>query len=462
VAGATRIAAPRTVGVSRLVFMTYAVVCSGAYGLEEMVSGAGPGLAVAILAVVPVVYSLPVALACAELTARFPVEGGYYRWARIAFGDGVGYVCGWLVWVATFATSASVAVLFSSYLRYFAPDLSGISQAAVSALVIWLVVFMNWRGIRVVGAWSVLFTALVVVPFVATTAIAIARWQHNPLIPFANPDPPLPTAILSGMLIAIWLYGGFEKLTLNAEEVSTPQRTFPIALMLSVPLCALTYLVPTAAALAATGDWRDWHEAHFVAAATALGGRWLGAAMAAGALVSNFSILMVTTLAHSRLPVALAEDGLFPRAFVARHRRFGTPVTSLLVTGVILTALCALPFAQLAAVAALVQAASYLLIYAALIKLRRTPAAAAAFQIPLGTAGLLALFAPTLLIVAIAASAGLWSNGHLDVRQTLMALAVLLSGPIGYAWLRWRRVVVRVTPTLPPAPFSFPDPGGPR
>jgi amino acid transporter len=120
-------------------------------------------------------------------------------------------------------------------------------------------------------------------------------------------------------------------------------------------MVAASYIVPTVAALAARGGWRDWGEAHFSEAAAEIGGPLLGAAMAAGGLISNACLLLVTILAQSRLPLVLAQDGFFPRAFVHKHARFGTPVVSLLVGAVVLTALCALPFAELTGLYSIVQ-----------------------------------------------------------------------------------------------------------
>ncbi|MGH9348426.1 MAG: APC family permease [Vicinamibacterales bacterium] len=429
---------PRKATVLQLVFMTYAVVCSGAYGVEQMVSAAGPGLALLVLLVLPVVYSVPISLACAELTARFPVEGGYYRWARMAYGDFAGYTSGWLMWLASFATNASVAVLFSNYLRHFTPGLSAAGQVLVSAAVVWFAVVMNYRGISFVGTASVVFTVLILVPFGVMTLMGLMQWQHMPVQPFANPDVPLATAALGGLLIAMWLYGGFEKMTVTAEEVDRPSRSFPIALAIAVPLCASSYVLPTLAALAAHGNWREWGEAHYVTAAATIGGPWLGAAMAAGALLSNVGILMATILTQSRLPMVLAEDGLFPRAFERRHPRFGTPVVSLLVAGVILTALCTLPFAHLVGAAALVQSLSYLLVYAALLKLRARPDkdGRRGFRIPLGRAGLSLMAAPSVLIVSLVIWAGLFPDGRLDGQQGLLGLALLGSAPLTYRLLR--------------------------
>lgn len=420
--------------------MTYAVICSGAYGLEEMVSASGPGLTMVVLLVLPLIYAAPISLTCAELASRFPIEGGYYRWVRMAFGDFAGYAAGWLVWLTMFATNASFAVLFGNYLRYFLPDLSAGAHFAVAVALVWVAVLLNYRGISLVGTASVIFTILIFIPFCVMTVMGVAGWRFNPVVPFANPDKSIAGALFSGFLIAMWLYGGFEKMTVNAEEVENPSRAFPIALGVAVPLCALSYILPPLAALAANGDWRDWGESYFMTAAAKIGGPWLGAAMAAGGLVSNAGILMVTILGQSRLPMVLADDHLFPSAFQRRHPRFGTPVLSLLVTALVLTPLCGFRFAQLAGAYSLVQSLSYLMIYAALFKLRTVPSPheSAGFRIPLGGAGLAAMVAPSLAIVTLVVARGLWHDGAFDQGQALIDLAIFASGPITYLLFRRR------------------------
>ena len=434
-------AGPRKATAFQLVFMTYAVICSGPYGLEEMVSATGPGLTMLVLLVLPLVYAAPATLACAELSARFPVEGGYYRWVRMAFGDLVGYVAAWLVWISMFATNAAFAVLFGNYLRYFVPDLSPSAHLAVAAALVWFAVALNYRGINLVGWASVVFTILIFVPFLVMTGWGLLRWRFSPFEPFAHPDKPPGVALFDGFLIAMWLYGGFEKLTVNAGEVENPRRAFPLALGIAVPLCALSYIVPTLAALCANGDWREWGESHYVTAATMIGGPALGAAMAAGGLLSNAVILTVTILGQSRLPVVLAHDGFFPPAFRRLHLRFGTPVVSLLVTGVVLTVMCRFRFAQLAGLYSLVQSLSYLLIYAALFRLRSRSAARAeggpaaeGFRIPLGRVGLALMVVPSVALTALVIHQGLMPGGVLDTGQALLDVALFASGPLTY-WL---------------------------
>lgn len=174
--------APRKATSFQLVFMTYAVVCSGAYGLEQMVSISGPGMAILTLLVLPLLWGAPVALACAELSARHPVEGGYYRWARLAFGDFVGFMAGWLVWLSIFATNAAFAVLFANYLRHFLP-LEATVRFLVAAGVVWLATALNYRGIVPVGAAAVMMTLLIFLPFAGVTLAALPQWRLDPWRP---------------------------------------------------------------------------------------------------------------------------------------------------------------------------------------------------------------------------------------------------------------------------------------
>lgn len=440
---------PRKATTFHLVFMTYSVICSGAYGLEEMISGSGPGIALLTLVVLPFVWAVPIALACAELSARYPVEGGYYRWARMAFGDFTGYMAGWLVWLANIATNATFAVLFANYLKYWYPDLPSFWHWVVAAAVVWVTVVLNWRGIRLVGTTSVVLTVLIFFPFLAMTLLGLLHFDSNPLVPFVNPERGPLSAFAAGLGIAIWLYSGFEKLTTNAGEVERPSRAFPIALAIAVPMAAGSYIIPTFAALAGHGHWSEWGESYFSVAAQALGGPALGAAMAAGGLVSSMCLLMVTTLGQSRLPMVLAEDGLFPRIFARRHPRFETPTVSLVVGGVVLSLLVLVRFSYLAGLFSIVQVLAYLLIFGSLLRLRshapvaESPSDAAPeeapFRIPLGTAGLALMMVPSLILSGMVIVESIWPDGAFDKWQAGKVLLVFASGPVTYLAFKMTR-----------------------
>jgi amino acid transporter len=152
---------------------------------------------------------------------------------------------------------------------------------------------------------------------------------------------------------------------------------------------------------------------------------------------------MVTMLGQSRLPMVMAEDGLFPDVFKRTHPRFGSPVAALLLGAVVLTTLCGISFARLAGVYSLVQALSYLLIYATLFRLRaRDSGEPGGFRIGLGRRGLALMIAPAVLLATALVVRGLWHDGAFDRQQALVDVAILASGPLSYWLFRSQRSLV--------------------
>jgi len=160
--------------------------------------------------------------------------------------------------------------------------------------------------------------------------------------------------------------------------------------------------------------------------------------MAAGGLVSSTCLLMVTILGQSRLPMVMAEDGLFPKVFARTHPRFGTPTVSLLVGGLVLTPLVYGKFSYLTAMFTMVQVLAYLLIFGALLRLRScapAPAPSGArgqFRIPLGTRGLVLMIVPCVILSGLAIVQTVWHDDSFDLRQAIIDLLVLASGPVTY------------------------------
>ena len=429
----------RKATLAQMVFLIYGAACGGAFGLEGMISGTGPGLSLLILAVMPLLWSVPIALACAELGAAFPLEGGYYRWTRMAFGDFVGYLSGWWTWVGVFATNASFAVMFSDYLGYWAP-LPPWAKWAVGAALIWIVTGLNIKGIDVVGESSMWLTVVLLLPFALMTVLGLLHWHYNPAAPFVAPGKPPLSAFGSGLMLAVWLYSGYDKLSTTANEVENPQRNFPLALAIAVPMVAASYLLPTLAGLAADGHWQDWREKYFSVAAARVGGSWLGHFMTLSALISNFVLLNTTILSQSRLPSAMAADGLFPSFFARHHEKYGTPVVSLIVGSLVLTVLAATSFTDLVTIYSVTQMAGYLLIYGALWRLRAVKAdAARPFRIPLGIPGLIAMALPSIAIALVAFA---------KADRPLLCAAAMLSGPLTFLVLARGRSK-RMPATLP-------------
>ena len=101
----------------------FSYTTGGPFGLEDMVTTSGPGMTLIFLLVLPFFWCIPVSLVSAELTTVMPVEGGFYRWTRTAFGDFWGFLSGWWNWSASFLLGGAYAVLFTDYLVYYFPGL---------------------------------------------------------------------------------------------------------------------------------------------------------------------------------------------------------------------------------------------------------------------------------------------------------------------------------------------------
>ena len=108
----------RELGLVPVAAVIFFNVSGGPYGIEDVVPSFGPGLALILLALTPLVWSLPVALVMSELASAIPDEGGYVTWVRRAFGPFWGFQVGWWSWVDSFVDVAIYPALFVEYLRF--------------------------------------------------------------------------------------------------------------------------------------------------------------------------------------------------------------------------------------------------------------------------------------------------------------------------------------------------------
>jgi amino acid transporter len=385
------------------VFVMYAYATGGPFGLEDMVGTSGPGLALLYMLLLPLFWCIPVSLVAAELTTAIPVEGGFYRWVRAAFGDFWGFQAGWWNWSASFLLAAAYAVLATDYLSFYFSAIVGWKHHLVSVLIVGVIAWINVRGIQMVGMVSTTLSVFVLLVVAALCLVAATKWQHNPFSPMVPPQVPPFQVFVVGLALGLWLYSGYEQVSSVAEEVENPQRNYPIALAIVVPLSIATYFLPTMFSLAALGDWQKWHTGYFSDAALLIGGRWMGFAMMIAALVTNLSLLNATVLTSTRMPSTMAEDGYLPVAFSARHPRYGTPWIAIIVSSIIYALLAQKTMVQLLTVYVWLRIGVTMLTVLSSWQLRKTqPELARPFRIPWGRAGLLYVIVAPLVMSVVA------------------------------------------------------------
>ena len=427
----------RKAGLFYLVFVMFSYTTGGPFGLEDMVTTSGPGMTLLYLLVLPFFWCIPVSLVSAELTTAMPVEGGFYRWTRAAFGDFWGFLAGWWNWSASFLLGGAYAVLFTDYLAYYSPGMNWLTHYLISVTLIVILTWVNVRGIQMVGQVATALEIFIFIPVMTMIVLGLVRWHFNPFTPWVVPHQATFRIFGVGLALGLWLYSGYEQLSTVAEEVENPQRTYPRALAVVVPLSMAAYFLPTFAGLASAGHWQEWHTGFFSDAARLIGGRSLGTWMTLAAMVGNVALLNSTILTTTRMPFAMAEDGYLPAVLTRKHPRYGTPWLAIIVSAVIYALLAWRSLGEIISVYIWLRSATTVLTVLSAWKLRRSrPKMHRSFLVPGGRLGLAYVVVAPVLMALVALAGG-------DRFATVGGVIAIVVGPLVYVLLRFRRARVQ-------------------
>ena len=420
-----------------LVFVIFFNVSGGAFTLEGLVANTGPGLALAILLVIPLVWSLPEVMIIGELASMLPEEGGYYRWVRRAFGDVWAFQNGWYTWLYSLVDMAIYPALLNQYLAWFLPDLSQGTKWAIALAMIWGAAAINLRGAFPVGRVSVIVGTFVLGTFALVAIFAWPHATHAPWQPMMKPGQGLAGGLAVGLSTALWNYFGWDNASTVGGEVVDAGRTYPRALALALPLVVLGYFVPMLPALSAT-DWTTWREGGWPAiayAATGAAGVVLAPLLAVAGIASAIALFNALLLVYTRIPLAMSLDGMLPAALGRTDTR-GTPTVAILVSAAIYSVFALAPFGNLVVADAIFYAGALMLEFAALVRLRvAEPALRGPFRIPLGAGGVAALaFVPFVVFIGVIVIS--FHDGEYGFASASFSLVAMASGLPWYFLLR--------------------------
>jgi amino acid transporter len=390
----SRAAARGKLGLLSLAAATYCMVSGGPYGLEELVQDSGYKLALLALAATPLIWALPTALMVGELSAALPQEGGCYVWVRRAMGPFWGFQEAWLSLVASIFDMAIYPSLFVAYFgQLFPAAVRGDRGILIAASVVLIGVLWNLFGAKAVGESSLVMGIILLVPFVLLTAVALFRHVTPVSTPILKGD------LLTGLLVAMWNYMGWDNAATVASEVENPQKTYPRVMLLTLGIILLSYMIPVLAVWSTHLPQTAWDNGSWATIAARVVGPWLGVTLVATAMVAEFSAFNSLVMSYSHMPAAMAGDGHLPAIFT-RKLKNGAPWVSILVLGLAWGLSLGLNFDRLIMLDILLYGASLVLEFLALIILRmREPNLLRPFRIPGGMAGALAVaVGPSLLL----------------------------------------------------------------
>lgn len=431
-----------------LVAATFFMVSGGTYGTEAIISGAGYGRGILVLLFLPVLWCLPTAFMIGELSSALPAEGGYYAWVRRGLGDFWGFQEAWLSLAASIFDMAIYPTLFTIYLKQMVPwfgeghlELFGgfvtLNHGILAALfVVVTCVFLNLAGIRVVGFTSVWLFFLLSLPFAIIVAI-------SPMKAGALADPQAAAtgasvSLLGAVLVAMWNYMGWDNASTIAQEVERPRKTYPRAMIAAVILVSLTYILPflavyfTGTPASAFNEEGSWATIAANLGGTIGGVAWLRFMVTLGGMMSAFGMFNALVLSYSRLPLAMARDGMLPPVFAKVTKKNETPWVSIIVCAVCWLPCLVLGFQRLVTLDIMLYGAALMLEFVTLVALRiNEPKLRRGFRVPGGMAGAITcgIFPGALLILAMVESE---HESILGMNALVFGAAIIATGFIAY------------------------------
>ena len=411
----------------------------------EMMRAAGSAKLVYLAWIVGGIFSFCGAVTYAELGAMKPQAGGEYVYIRDAFGPLAGFLCGW-TWTIVIkpASLAAVSTGIVQVLGSFSPlaflTINGTHLTRVGQLVAFAMVFLvsgiNYIGVRRAGNFQLAFTVLKIALIIAISAMAFishGTWEH-----FAGRYVAATGGIVGFILAvkaALWAYDGWSDLNMVAEEVSSPERNIPLALIGGLVVigalymlvnAAVQYVLPATTLATSSSPMSD-------AVRIALGSAG-AAVIAAVIIVSLTTSLNGIAMSGARMAFAMSRDGNFFSLLAKVHPQFHTPHVAIAVQGLLSLAFLLFGgnFQQLFTLSLFAEWLSYVAACVSLFVFRHQPMIKSVpfWRYPL---------APTLFILASAPL--LYYTFTSNLKNSALGSLVILAGvPVYYAFALRREV----------------------
>lgn len=371
--------------------------------LSQAVPEAGPGVIVSFL-IAGIAAGLA-AICYAELASAVPVSGSSYSYAYTTLGEGVAIVVAACLLLEYGVATAAVAVGWSGYLNKLLHNLFGVELPHALSAAPWdkppegvahgwvnlpaviLIVLCALLLIRGASESAKVNTVMVLVKLGVLgmfVVIAFTAFDDGNLRDFA----PFGVAGIGSAAGTIFFsYIGLDAVSTAGDEVKDPQKTMPRALIAALFVVTGVYILVALAALG-TQPWQSFAAQENAGLATILDnvtrGKWAGTILAAGAVISIFTVTLVTLYGMTRILFAMGRDGLLPSRFATVNPRTMTPVNNTVMVAVAASALAAfVPLEKLADMVSIGTLTAFIVVSAGVIILRvREPDLPRGFRVP--------------------------------------------------------------------------------
>ncbi|MDY0809924.1 APC family permease [Kitasatospora purpeofusca] len=363
--------------------------------LNSAVPSAGP--AVILSFVIAAVTAGLTALCYAEMASAIPVSGSSYSYAYATLGEGVAFGVGICLLMEYGVSASAIAVSWAEYLNKFfdlafgfrIPDaLSGAPGDGhwfnlPALLLVAMVCFLLIRGVSESVKVNTAMVAVKILILLLFVGVALTGFHSGNLTPF------MPLGI-GGVQVAassiFFSFIGLDAVSTAGEEVKDPRRTLPMAIIISLVVVTVLYILVALAGIGAQ-PWQrfDGQEAGLAQILQDITGQsWPAILFAIGAIVSIFSITLVVIYGQTRILYSMGRDGMLPKRFAELSPRTGTPVWNTIVVGLGVGMLAAfVPLERLADITSLGTLIAFSVVSIGVMVLRRTqPDLPRGFRVP--------------------------------------------------------------------------------
>lgn len=284
-----------------------------------------------------------------QLSQRLPETiGGPYAYVKLMLGDFWGFLVGWGYWVSIWCTNAAIAVAFVGYLSVFLPEINSNTPLAIGCGLgaIWALSAVNSFSIRTVAWVQKITTVLKLLPILAIGFIGIFYIDWS-LINFDNLSGQSDFQAISAVTtLTLFAFLGLESATVASGRTKNAAKTVGRAGMIALGITGVTYILSSVAIFGILPPevLKD-SSAPFADAASVFWGEKAKYIVAAGAIAATLGALNGWLLIQGQIPMASAQDGLFPKIF-ARVNRHGAPIIGIVISSVLASTVLTFRFSE--------------------------------------------------------------------------------------------------------------------
>jgi APA family basic amino acid/polyamine antiporter len=283
-----------------------------------------------------------------ELGQQFPKIGGPYAFTKEGFGDFSAFLVAWGYWISICCTNAAIAVTMLSYLSVFFPVLNEVPIIAIATGLgtIWLLTWVNSRGVKEGSQVQLVTTILKLVPLILVAIIGLFFIETAHFQPFNLSGESNFSAITATATLTLFAFLGIESATIPADNIKNPSKTIPRATMLGTGIAILVYLLGSIAVLGIIPPAElQTSQAPFADAAAIIWGENAKKWVALGTIISTFGALNGWIMMQGQIPLAAAKDKLFPSLFGKISKR-NTPAAGIVFSSALISILMVMNFTK--------------------------------------------------------------------------------------------------------------------